>query len=66
MKITASNGQTYDLENLTQSDKAILMALGHLPKETAAVEEETTPSVSLQDDNKKVVKKGQKDEPSGL
>jgi hypothetical protein len=64
MKITASNGQTYDLENLSQSEKAILIALGHLPKETSlqddkTVEEETPPSV-------KATKKGQKDEPSGL
>ena len=34
-KIRASNGQEYDLANLSPADKSILQSLGHLPKDEA-------------------------------
>lgn len=45
MNITASNGRDYDLENLSDSDRAELIQLKHLPKPVAEDLASTTPSV---------------------
>ena len=47
MKITASNGRDYDLENLTPSDTIELIRLKHLSNPVEDLAIDSTPSVSV-------------------
>jgi hypothetical protein len=66
MRITASNGIDYDLENLSESDRKILQLLGHLPK--SDVVESTTEVLSERNTNvpEDAIKKSKKNESAKL
>jgi hypothetical protein len=75
MIITASNGRDYDLENLSDSDRALLIQLGHLQKPVEVQEvqaDETTLVIPTQEtlvigeESVDAVKKSKKNESTRL